>query len=559
LPALNASASQNVQEKVISLFPSIKIKLTPTRLILLVAAFFILTANFSFFDRVTDVYPLNTENLGFLISLVFFFYGFIALLTLLLSALLSVRLATSLLIILAAVSSYYADSLGVVIDSSMIRNVMETNLNEALDLINPSLLLRLFLLGIIPVILVWRVPLQTAGFRRELRYKLQTAAALVVLMVLSLLPLSDHYSSFFREHKPVRYYSIPSFPIYSMGKYIKQKIKSANIPQFITLANSVEHSANDKERELVILVVGETVRSDHFSLNGYARNTNPRLAMEKQLISYSDISACGTSTAISVPCMFAFAGREDFDPDAAEHTENILDVLQRAGVNILWRDNNSDSKGVASRITYQDYKSPALNTDCDIECRDTGMLVGLQDYIDSHDGDILIVLHQMGSHGPAYYKRYPHEFEHFKPACHSAELSTCTIEEITNAYDNSILYTDYFLAKVIELLKQNNKKHETTMFYVSDHGESLGEAGLYLHGLPFMFAPDAQTKVPVLTWVGSNSDIDYEKTLALKNQPNSHDALFPTLLKIFEVTTDLPHPHEQPLIYLKDKDENNTD
>ena len=277
--------------------------------------------------------------------------------------------------------------------------------------------------------------------------------------------------------------------------------------------------------------------------------------MEKRLISYSNISACGTSTAISVPCMFAFAGREDFDPDEAEHTENVLDILKRAGVNVLWRDNNSDSKGVASRIAHDDYKSSEINTLCDTECRDTGMLVGLQEYIDASEGDVLIVLHQMGSHGPAYYKRYPKEFEHFKPACRSAELSTCSIEEITNAYDNSILYTDYFLSRVIELLKQNTPKYETTMFYVSDHGESLGEAGIYLHGLPYMFAPEAQIKVPVIVWAGSSSDIDYERSLQLKTQANSHDALFATLLQTFETHTDLHHEHERPLIYLKNEDE----
>lgn len=456
---------------------------------------------------------------------------------------------------MAAICGYYADSLGVVIDSSMIRNALETNLDEALDLINFSFILRLLFAGIIPVVLMWRLDFRSSGFMREIRYKLQTTAALILVMVLSILPASDHYSSFFRQHKPLRYYSNPSFPIYSMGKYIRQKIKSSVIPEFITLAQQVEHEATDDGRELVILVVGETVRSDHFSLNGYGRITNPRLATEKRLISYSNISACGTSTAISVPCMFAFAGRDDFDPDEAEHTENILDILKRAGVNILWRDNNSDSKSVASRTTREDYKSPEINTICDTECRDTGMLVGLQEYIDDSDGDVLIVLHQVGSHGPAYYKRYPKEFEHFKPACRSAELSTCSTEEITNAYDNSILYTDYFLSRVIELLKHNTPKYETTMFYVSDHGESLGEAGIYLHGLPYIFAPDAQIKVPVIVWVGSSSDIDYEKTLTLKTVPNSHDALFETLLQIFETHTDLHHAHEQPLIYLKDEDD----
>ncbi len=514
-----------------------------------------MTANISFFDKVSHTYPLNTANLAFLISLVIFFFAFTALLILAISVFLPVRLAVSLLIYLAAISAYYADNLGVVIDSSMIRNILESNISEALDLINISLILHLIIAAVLPTILIWQLPLHSSGFKREIRYKLQTVMALIVLMVLCILPFSDFYSSFFREHKPLRYYSNPSFPIYSMGKYIKQKIKSSTVPTFIRLANNVEHTVTDNSHELVILVVGETVRSDHFFLNGYSRNTNPELAMEKRLISYSNISACGTSTAISVPCMFAFAEHDNFDPDTAEHTENVLDILQRAGVNVLWRDNNSDSKGVASRITHEDYKSSALNTECDTECRDTGMLVGLQDYIDSHTGDVLIVLHQMGSHGPAYYKRYPKEFERFKPACHSAELSSCSIEEISNAYDNSILYTDYFLSKVIKFLKQNTEEYETTMFYVGDHGESLGEAGIYLHGLPYMFAPDAQIKVPVIAWFGRNSDIDYEKTLKLKTLKNSHDALFQTLLHTFETFTDLHHANEKPLIYLKHKDD----
>lgn len=515
------------------------------------SAFLLLTANLSFFEKVTSVYPFNASNIGFLISLAIFLYAVIALLTVALSLLLPVRVVSSLLIILAAIAGYFTNSLGVVIDANMIRNALETNTSEALELVNFSFIFYLFFFGIAPVALIWRTPLHTSGPRRELFSMLKTATLLILLMVISILPVSDHYASFFREHKIVRSYVNPAFPIYSMGKYINQKIKASAMPSFITLAHSVEHPVNKKLQKLVVLVVGETVRSDHMSLNGYHRNTNPQLSTEQRLISYSDISACGTSTAISVPCMFAYAGHDNFSPDEADHTENALDILKRAGVNVLWRDNNSDSKGVARRVAYEDYKSPDLNTICDTECRDTGMLVGLQEYIDSQHGDTLIVLHQMGSHGPAYYKRYPEEFEHFKPACHSAELSECSSEEITNAYDNTILYTDHFLAKVIDLLKQNTPKYETAMFYVSDHGESLGESGIYLHGLPYMFAPRAQTKVPLIAWIGNTSDIDYEKTLELKTSPNSHDALFPALLKTFEVFTDLHYSTEQSLIHLK--------
>ena len=202
------------------------------------------------------------------------------------------------------------------------------------------------------------------------------------------------------------------------------------------------------------------------------KRTNPLLKQE-DIINFPNMSSCGTATAISVPCMFSITNKENYDSTKIRNSDNILDILKRAGVNILWRDNNSDSKGVALRVEYQDFQIPENNPICDDECRDIGMLSNLQEYIDSKkSGDIFIVLHQMGNHGPAYYKRYPKEFEKFTPVCKTNQLEECTQEEIDNAYDNAILYTDYFLSKVIELLKQNND-FETAMIYISDHGESL--------------------------------------------------------------------------------------
>ncbi|HHO59684.1 MAG TPA: phosphoethanolamine transferase, partial [Thiotrichales bacterium] len=306
-----------------------RLSLTPTRLLLLVAAFLVTSGNWSFFERVTDVYPLDSNNLGFLVSLVIFFYAFIVLLLLGFSLIMPVRIAATVFILLAAATGYYADSLSVVIDDTMVRNILQTNINEAADVINTGLILRVALLGLLPVAVIWLLPLQKASFLRELRYKLQTAAAAVLVIVLCILPLSDHYASFFREHKPLRYYSNPSYPIYSIGKYINQRIQSSITREFTRLAKTVTPAVPGKHPRLVILVVGETVRTDHFSLNGYKRETTPLLAKEPRVISYPRVSSCGTSTAISVPCMFAYEGREDFDPDAAEHTENILDILNR--------------------------------------------------------------------------------------------------------------------------------------------------------------------------------------------------------------------------------------
>jgi lipid A ethanolaminephosphotransferase len=192
------------------------------------------------------------------------------------------------------------------------------------------------------------------------------------------------------------------------------------------------------------------------------------------------------------------------------------------------------------RVPYESYRSPDKNPVCDAECRDEGMLARLQQTIDAHPtGDIVIVLHQMGNHGPAYSKRYPKAFERFTPVCRNSDLSQCSQAEIVNAYDNAILYTDYFLSRAIGILKHNNAKFETALLYVSDHGESLGEHGVYLHGLPRAIAPEAQTHVPVILWLGENYEqIDHAALARKRDTPYTHDLLFHTLLGFLEVQTD---------------------
>jgi len=290
-----------------------------------------------------------------------------------------------------------------------------------------------------------------------------------------------------------------------------------------------------------LYVVGEAARADHFELNGYQRETNPLLKQE-DIINLSNVSSCGTSTAESVPCMFSIYTKDQYSYKKGITTENVLDVLKHTKkIAILWRDNNSDSKGVALRVPYQDFKTPKNNTICtDGECRDIGMLQGLDDFIKKNKGkDILIVLHQMGNHGPAYYKRYPKKFEKFKPTCKTNELEKCTQQEIINAYDNAILYTDYFLDNVIKFLKKYDKTYDTAMIYMADHGESLGENGVYLHGLPYFMAPNAQTHIGAIIWLGKGmkKEIDIQSLKAKSKKHFSQDNLFHTLLGIFQVQT----------------------
>tara|TARA_R110001592_G_scaffold217488_6_gene471229 strand:+ start:5422 stop:7071 length:1650 start_codon:yes stop_codon:yes gene_type:complete len=533
-------------------------RLKPYQLLIVVALFLTATANLTFFTRVLEIYPW-AENTAFLSFLGLATFASLLFLAALFSLVLPARITAIVFLIAGAMSSYFADSFGTVIDADMLRNVIETNPSESADLMTGSLATRLLLVGILPAIMAWRFGPRSRGLTHALLSNSATAVAALIMVAASISMFSSQYASFFREHKQVRYYISPAYPLYSALQLAASSLpKSAPLPfqSLGAMANILETPS--AHSELVILVVGETARADHFSLNGYSRNTNPALAKIDRLISYSQIQSCGTSTAISVPCMFSYSSHDSFDVQSAHNTENGLDLLQSAGVNVLWRDNNSDSKGVADRVPFEDFRSPERNPVCDPECRDVGMLDGLQSYVDGQTGDILIVLHQMGSHGPAYAQRYPAEFETFTPACQSGELSECSQQEIINAYDNTILYTDFFLSKVIAFLQSNANRYETSMFYVSDHGESLGESGVYLHGMPYSFAPRAQTHVPVLAWIGETSDIDYGQSKLLKDAPNTHDAVFDTLLEVFELTSDLLPSAEAKLLMLKAEEDEET-
>jgi lipid A ethanolaminephosphotransferase len=371
--------------------------------------------------------------------------------------------------------------------------------------------------------------------------KAKSIGIVLGIAVIIMLGLGKFYASFFREHKTLRFYSNPAYYLYSLGYYAKTSLSHPS--QGIQPLGEDVRLLPRQGRKLIVVVVGEAARWDHFSLNGYPRETNPLLKHE-DVINFPQFTSSGTETGVSVPSMFSVFGRKGYQKEKVRQTENILDILHRAGVTILWRDNNSDSKGVAVRLPYEDFRTSAKNTVCEGgECRDEGMLVGLQEYLAAHPtGDIVIVLHQMGNHGPAYYKRYPQAYEKFTPVCQSNQLEQCSQESIVNAYDNALLYTDYFLSRVIGFLKQNDAVFQTAMLYMSDHGESLGEKGLYLHGFPYAIAPEAQTHVGALAWFGSQYPVDKAALRQRAAAPYSHDYLFHTLLGMVGAQTSLYKP-----------------
>ena len=516
-----------------------EIKLTQTELIIIVCLFLTPFYNYAFTMQTVDAFPFVLSNMAFFASLFFVITSLNIFLSTVVSNHYTLKGMFILIFLVTSMTSYFTNSYGVVMDKNMIRNLVQTDMHESLDLLSVKQVVYFIVFGLIPSFFVYRVKLVKREFKKEIVAKLKLGIFSLLFLAANIFAFSQHYTSFFREFGELRTYINPTYWIYNSVAYVWStdytNVVAAPIEDDAKIADT------NSSKKLLIMVVGEAARADHFSLNGYKRETNPLLKKE-DIINFSDYSSCGTSTAYSVPCMFSIFGRSDYDYAKGISNENVLDVLNHTDrVSILWRDNNSNSKGVALRVPYEDYKYDTINSICENgECRDEGMLVGLDEYIEKHsDKNILIILHQMGNHGPAYYKRYPEEFLKFKPVCQTSQLEECSQESIKNAYDNALLYTDYFLSKTINLLKKYDGEFETGLIYMSDHGESLGEHGVYLHGLPYSIAPDAQTRVASIMWLGKKSQksFDVESLKKRSDKSYSQDNLFHTLLGFFGVET----------------------
>ncbi len=448
------------------------------------------------------------------------------------------------LLLLSAGVAYFMNQYGVLIDVEMLRNVLETDPAEVRDLLSFKLVAYLLLLGVLPLALLWRLPIAYRTWPRELLSK--ACVGVVSMLMIGGIALGNYQglSSMLRNHHELRYEVTPSNTVGALFSLAKGKATQGHT-QLRTVASDAQRSTSwqaHSRKSLTVLVVGESARAENFALNGYNRDTNPRLSAEQGVINFSDVHSCGTETAVSVPCMFSDLTRQHYSDAEAKSQEGLLDVLKRAGFQVLWRDNQSGCKGTCDRVSFQDLShSKDLALCGDGECHDEILLKDLQAYIDGLDRDTVLVLHQMGSHGPAYYKRYPKDFEKFTPVCQSNDLSACSRDSIVNGYDNTVLYTDHVLANLIDLLRSNQSKLDTAMIYMADHGESLGEYNLFLHGTPYVLAPDQQKHVGMLAWFSEG----YQQSFALDSaclrqhaaQPLSQDNLFHSMLGLLEVRT----------------------
>jgi len=462
----------------------------------------------------------------------------------------TIKPAIALFLVSAALGAHFMSTYGIVIDPSMMTNVLQTDPREVRDLLSLRLVVHVVLLAALPIALLWRLPLQHKRFKVQFARNLGAFVVAWLVLLALVVALFADLGATMRNHRSMRYLINPLNSFFALGVLATQtSAKPAGPPVAIGIGAQVMPRSAGSLPPLLMLVVGETARADHFALNGYARATNPELA-KHDVVSFTDVTSCGTNTAASLPCMFSHLGRRGYQSRSGEH-ENLLDLVQRAGMAVLWVDNQAGCKGLCERVPHA-FASEAppgqgaqRTAACsEGECFDEALLAGLDARLaalppSARERGVLVVLHQMGSHGPAYSKRSPPDRKPFQPECTTNVLQQCDRAALVNAYDNSIAYTDHVLARAIAWLAERDKQYAPMLLYVSDHGESLGENNLYLHGMPYAVAPREQTHVPMLAWLAPGtrgvSGLAIDCLQRERNKALSHDNLFHTTLGVLGI------------------------
>lgn len=457
-----------------------------------------------------------------------------------------------LLILLAlgcAGATYFMHTYGAVIDKNMMVNVFETNSQEATALVTPQMLLWIAGIGLIPSIALLFIRVRSGKWWYTLlmRFAAFLGALMVIILVASV--FYKDYASLFRNNKSIVKMVTPANYVSAMMKYSQERWFAGD--QTLVRIGQDAHKGPailaQKKKTVLILMVGEASRAANYSLNGYERDTNPQLK-QQNVINFPHASSCGTETAVSVPCMFSGMPRKKYDADLAHHQEGLLDVLAHAGVNVLWRENDGGCKGACNRVPHTDMTQWKLDQFCkDKSCIDDVNFYRLDNVLDGLKQDTVLVIHLMGSHGPAYYQRYPQAYRRFTPTCDTNQIQDCDHQALINTYDNTILYTDSVLGKAIDTLKARQATMNTALIYLSDHGESLGENGVYLHGTPYLLAPEQQTHIPFMFWLSP----DYVKNFRVNEtclrdqaakQSVSQDNLFSTALGMMNIKSSVYQP-----------------
>ncbi len=520
------------------------IPLTVEQLLLAAGLFWLFSANRIFITRALDDRSAgDVSTWGFVLALAVMLVALHVLMVAVVSTRWTVKPVLAVLIVGTAFATYYMQQFGVYLDPSMLRNVLRTDVREARELFGLGLVPHLLLYAALPLWLLWRVRIVNRPWKRALLVRAGALLLAAGAAVGALLTIFQPFSSLMRNHKEMRYLITPANYLWSIGAVLAADAKGAAKPrQQIGLDAKLGPAGPGRARPAVlVLVVGETARAANWGLSGYTRQTTPELA-KLPVINFPQVTSCGTNTEVSVPCMFAPVGRRNYDESAIRGSDTLLQMLSRAGVGVYWRDNQSGCKGVCDGLPNETVAQVAPPALCDGgRCLDEGLLVGLGDRLKQAKGVQLVVLHMLGNHGPSYFRRYPKAFARFEPACESDDLRRCSQDEIVNAYDNALLYTDHVLAQLVGQLQSSGV--DSALWYVSDHGESLGENNLFLHGIPYAIAPDVQTRVPMVMWMSegfrSAAGIDLSCLQRRATKPAAHDDIFHTALGLLNVQTAL--------------------
>lgn len=443
----------------------------------------------------------------------------------------------ALLLVVAAAAAHFAWRYTVYLDDNMLRNVLQTDVAESRELLGAGLWIHIAVFAGLPMAWLARVRIERPPLRTAMRARALQLGACVALLLASLGLAFQPVSGLMHAHRDLRHLVAPANVIVSTVRVLLERRKPEG-PRLVVGADArVAAPLTGRKPRVLVLVVGETVRAQNWGLNGYRRQTTPRLAALDP-VNFRHVTACGSSTEVSLPCMFAAVGRRDYDAARIAQSDSLLHVLARARVSTLWRDNQTGCKGVCDGLPFESFRHATAR--CGGPCADDVLIDDLPQLLDRGKGDHVLVLHMLGNHGPSYFRRYPRSAERFTPACRSDELADCSVAQIVNAYDNAVLNTDAFLARLVGMLAARTDV-DTAMLYVSDHGESLGENGLFLHGMPYAIAPEVQTRVPMVLWLSpgfaAGRGIDVACLRRRARLPASHDHLFHTVLGLMDVST----------------------
>lgn len=528
------------------LFRSKVSQLNMPTLILVSALWWTLIFNTPFFSRLIGLnqnhFAWTLDSVGLLAALIIGFFALsVALISLL--NLLPDILSRSILLLLNLVASaaFCATCLyGVVFTPDMVRNILSTNAYEAVNYYSYKLIL-LMLAGSLPIVfLTLSIPLQPYGIQRIGRHCLWLLLGLLTGLGVLLTQL-DSLAGLLRTDRESRYLIAPMNVPYSLYATLVKDDSPDNVTKR-PMDPSPQLMSQVKRPAVLLVVIGETTRSASWGVAGYARNTTPNLS-QSDVIHFPSILACGTSTDVSLPCMLSPIGRSDYNRKQILSTEALPGLLQRAGVSVQWVDNQSGCKGTCQNVAY---RTPTFQKDlCSGgQCQDSILIDELKEDLKRlpNDRPTVLFYHMYGEHGPRYDQNSPKEMKQWLPECQDANLGSCSSQSVRNAYDNAVLYTDYVLSRLLQQLKDASDEVDTAMIFVSDHGESLGENGLYLHGAPYLIAPDEQLQVPMFMWFSrdwsSVFQVNTNNVFLNNKQSITHEHLYSTILKLLNIQSN---------------------